>query len=390
MNLYSLVTIKKKYDFSDVIYEVNQNGHVESLYSMYHDNDTESDEKVYFAENQNMLSSWMNALNLNDANGVPLEEGLSKLEQVLSIFYINVHSDRDMIDFLSTNTNNNYTELLSESLDLLKEVFETHYALCYLYPKFYNLMVLFSDCCENPASINELAKSIYQVGTAIASEVQDIKTYYFQVIDYVQNVFTVPYQNNVREPAYRLALLYHSYCASNSITNFYQDILVQDESDHTWTHYLQLNSSTITDDVIVEKNIRHLRDFLSLGIQLMLSNDFNLRRCLNCGGYFLAKYSTNQDYCNRTFSAASTCSEYAARKTYKEKLFENPISSEYTKSYNKLYARIRRKKVPEDTPLKEQLLKLRDEYLDRYEHTHKKDREKVWKEYIQKNKDLLG
>jgi len=31
-----------------------------------------------------------------------------------------------------------------------------------------------------------------------------------------------------------------------------------------------------------------------------------------------------------------------------------------------------------------------DEYTEKYENTHKKDREAVWKEYIQKNKELLG
>lgn len=52
-------------------------------------------------------------------------------------------------------------------------------------------------------------------------------------------------------------------------------------------------------------------------------------------------------------------------------MFENPINSEYTKAYNKLYARIRRKKLPADTPLKDELIRLRNEY-------------------IQKNKELLG
>ena len=102
------------------------------------------------------------------------------------------------------------------------------------------------------------------------------------------------------------------------------------------------------------------------------------------------KYTSNQEYCNRQYSNASTCSEYASRKSYKDRLFENPINTEYTKSYNNLYARIRRKKLPPDTPLKENLLALKNEYMERYEHTHKKDREAVWKEYIQKNKELLG
>ena len=39
-------------------------------------------------------------------------------------------------------------------------------------------------------------------------------------------------------------------------------------------------------------------------------------------------------------------SEVGIRKTYKEKLFQHPIHQEFMKSYNKLYGRIRRGKIP--------------------------------------------
>ena len=38
----------------------------------------------------------------------------------------------------------------------------------------------------------------------------------------------------------------------------------------------------------------------------------------------------------------------------------------------------------------DELKRLHDEYTEKYENTHQKDREAVWKEYIQKNKELLG
>lgn len=47
-------------------------------------------------------------------------------------------------------------------------------------------------------------------------------------------------------------------------------------------------------------------------------------------------------------------------------------------------------KVPNGTPLMDELKKLHDEYTEKYEHTQKKDRETVWQEYIQKNKELLA
>ena len=107
--------------------------------------------------------------------------------------------------------------------------------------------------------------------------------------------------------------------------------------------------------------------------------------------YFRVKYTSSQEYCTRIYrDTSTTCNEYASRKSYKEKLFSHPIHTEFTKSYNRLYARIRRGKLPADTPLMDQLKALHDEYTEKYENTHQKDREAVWKEYIEKNKELLN
>jgi hypothetical protein len=38
----------------------------------------------------------------------------------------------------------------------------------------------------------------------------------------------------------------------------------------------------------------------------------------------------------------------------------------------------------------DQLKALHDEYTEKYENTHLKDREAIWKEYIEKNKELLN
>ena len=37
----------------------------------------------------------------------------------------------------------------------------------------------------------------------------------------------------------------------------------------------------------------------------------------------------------------------------------------------------------------DQLKALHDEYTKKYENTHQKDRETIWKEYIERNKELL-
>ena len=38
----------------------------------------------------------------------------------------------------------------------------------------------------------------------------------------------------------------------------------------------------------------------------------------------------------------------------------------------------------------DELKALHDEYYVKYENTHRQDREAVWREYMHKNKELLG
>lgn len=159
---------------------------------------------------------------------------------------------------------------------------------------------------------------------------------------------------------------------------------------HNWLEYLNNASTFITDNAITKYPITSFKQFLYIGIRQMLEDELIIRKCKLCGGYFRVKYTSTQEYCTRIYrDTSTTCNEYASRKSYKKKLFSHPIHTEFTKSYNRLYARIRRGKLPADTPLMDQLKALHDEYTEKYENTHQKDREAVWKEYIERNKELL-
>jgi hypothetical protein len=164
-----------------------------------------------------------------------------------------------------------------------------------------------------------------------------------------------------------------------------------DNDTPAWSSYFELFSKKLLDTDTQDYYITSFAQFLHIGLSIMMSVEMMTRNCKLCNGYFQTKHSSDQMYCSRIYkNTSATCSKVGVRKTYKEKLFQHPIHQEFTKSYKKLYGRIRRSKVPNDAPLMEQLKKLHDEYTEKYENTHKKDREAVWKEYIQKNKVLLG
>lgn len=158
-----------------------------------------------------------------------------------------------------------------------------------------------------------------------------------------------------------------------------------------WIEYLNHASNLIIDNALGKYPVTSFKQFLCTGIRLLLEDELIIKKCKLCNGYFRVKYTSNQEYCTRIYrDTSTTCNEYASRKSYKEKLFSHPIHTEFTKSYNRLYARIRRGKLPADTPLMDQLKALHYEYTEKYENTHQKDREAIWKEYIERNKELLN
>lgn len=388
------------------MYQFSEGLHTESMMLIFKDSITHEIEDTHFFINNGVLhQSWMTLLDLNDADAVLSTVSFQHLADALK--YLHLSSDKELKDyanFLGTFDGKTYTETIMNVLDLLKDTFDQRPALGYLYPGFYRIMVLLYGYVEENAPLTETAKHILDIASNLTQQIARIQEIYSLSREYVTKVFITPYQNKIKLPTSRIAFLYQTYCLQQQYNNYYSDllntgsnaeILLHNEPDNklsvqNWEQYLSALANSETDFDNPTMDITSIDSFMKIGIDLMLKNEMVLRKCRNCGGYFCVKYTTIQDYCNRGFSNASTCSEYVSRKSYKDRLFENPINSEYTKAYNKLYARIRRKKLASDTPLKDELLRLRNEYIERYEHTHKKDREAVWKEYIQKNKELLG
>lgn len=403
MNLYSLNTIKQNYCIIDTVLQYNTGLHTEDMMIEFYSTDQKDlVEKYAFLENNVLFQSWMSLLDLNDADSVSTPSLISKLNQVMKLLHL---QDEIMLcnysGFLTTIDVLGYTEMITSVLDILKEIFETRPILGYLYPYFYRIMAALNQYIEKQTDLQTADSLIQKTGLSLIKEIKSILESYNVAVEYVKDVFVIPFETGIKAPTSRIALFYQSYCLHIKKENFYSqihsakalnDVMNEGKKEVKWSEFLSNVSSTINDPLAgyTAFTFHHINDFIGWGIDQMTNQEMVLRKCQNCGGYFCVKYTSVQEYCNRSFSNASTCSEYASRKSYKNRLFENPINTEYTKSYNKLYARIRRKKLPADTPLKDELLKLRNEYMERYEHTSKKEREAVWKEYIQKNIELLG
>lgn len=402
MNLYSPDILQNDFHFNVATYSINQHTHEETLSFIYNDENTHKSNTVYFIKKAAIHTGIMEILDYDMPEKESAVVAFQKLKSVLPLLSINCPFDKETFNlYCSEHIPKDIEASVGQIISILQSCFEKHPTLSYLYPLFHMIM----HSCYQQAGKTADAE-LLQSAKLLSEEVDSLETLYTQARAYLNEVIIEPPKQGLQLPSSAIAEIYHSYCLyaskqdfqSDALStmelknNFLSDIRAQKDSYNTqnWTEYLNHASNLITDNAIGKYPITSFKQFLCIGIRLLLEDELVIKKCKLCNGYFRVKYTSNQEYCTRIYrDTSTTCNEYASRKSYKERLFSHPIHTEFTKSYNRLYARIRRGKLPADTPLMDQLKALHDEYTEKYENTHQKDREAVWKEYIEKNKELL-
>lgn len=409
MNLYSPNTIKKELHFDAATYNINRHLHEETLSVFYTDIAAQKSGTFHFIKKAAIHTCIMELLDYDMPEKEYSLTAFENLKPTLPLLGIDCpfHQDK-FAGYCSERTAKDVNTVIEQIMPILQTCFEAHPALSYLYPLYYEVMHFHYLQADKLPTADLLRTT--RIAEILSEEVETLNSLYSQARDYLNAVIIEPAERGIQFPSSVIAEIYHSYCLYAHKQNFKSDALSFMElktaflpdrvpnstssdahSDmQNWLEYLNNASAFVTDNAITKYPITSFKQFLYIIIRQMLEDELIIRKCKLCGGYFRVKYTSNQEYCTRIYrDTSTTCNEYASRKSYKEKLFSHPIHTEFTKSYNRLYARIRRGKLPADTPLMDQLKALHDEYTEKYENTHQKDREAIWKEYIEKNKELL-
>ena len=85
-----------------------------------------------------------------------------------------------------------------------------------------------------------------------------------------------------------------------------------------------------------------LREMLAFELFQMLRQDIKIKRCKNCGKYFILKGNYKTDYCtNIPIGETQTCQAIAAAQNYKSKVDESTALQLYNRFYKKYHARVK-------------------------------------------------
>ena len=78
----------------------------------------------------------------------------------------------------------------------------------------------------------------------------------------------------------------------------------------------------------------------------MIEHDIFIKKCKNCGWFFIPKRRADTEYCDRNFGETGRkCSEVGATLRYEKKVAGNPILDAHKKAYRRFNSRTRAKKM---------------------------------------------
>lgn len=131
----------------------------ESLILNYTDTDNNVQQEI-LETSRSMLSNWMEILDYDTENKETLEKTFDLLLSSVHLFGIldiqkdNLETDIDI--FIKKFENSAFSDTASSVLDILKECFDPHPVLAYLYPHYYALLHLLYLYAKKSCSYEEI------------------------------------------------------------------------------------------------------------------------------------------------------------------------------------------------------------------------------------------
>ena len=119
-------------------------------------------------------------------------------------------------------------------------------------------------------------------------------------------------------------------------------------------------------EVVEMYEINHIDDLIRFELLKMVSSGVVVKKCANCGQYFVPVGRIDTAYCNRVYKNSETnrtCAEIGSMLKYKEKIKDDPIYTAYNKVYKRNNSRVRNRIMSQTDFLSwsEEARKLRDE-----------------------------
>lgn len=267
------------------------------------------------------------------------KDGFFALDYTAEAFQNDVDSTHILSDFLNMDFSN-YDDYF---------IFFTKYFISFIdFLEDEDIKNLKADYLYNFNEINDLAKKYYPIIINLIKEKQaDIKELINYSYNYdsndknnISSIIEIPY----RFSAYRLKHKEKYDYFSNNI------IQIGRSYDVTLDNYYDININDLTLNQL-QKEISdfHIRPsyrsqliainifgyFYYMTYHIVINTKYQIRKCKNCGKYYIAEISSKQLYCDNQYNENQTCKDIGNQIAQLKKQQEDLVYGKYRKIYAK-------------------------------------------------------
>ena len=174
-------------------------------------------------------------------------------------------------------------------------------------------------------------------------ELLEYQEQYRNCVDFVYNIEEKEnlkgYKYNTRLMTYLVKELgsIHNYCRNTEIIreDYLDDYIKYDtKSTNQLLEEIEQDNSLVSINNIYKSNNVSNVCYFTLE-NLVLIENIPIRKCKNCGKYFLPTSRLDEIYCEYTREDGSTCKEIGAKITYKNNVKSSKVLTEYKRIYQK-------------------------------------------------------
>ena len=205
---------------------------------------------------------------------------------------------------------------------------------------------------QNYGSNEEYLKATTKIFEELQDKIIEIQEEFKNAVTYIYNLdnnqLLEKYTCSERFAVYLLKRLGKLY------TYYKNDYIIQDSYSR---EYKEIGNNSEHDLLEALQNKRHLlsmsdthksNDIASICYailgKLVKTPNYPIKKCQNCGMYFIPNAKTDEIYCDYPKENSKPCRDLGAFQSYTQRLKDNKAMGEYRKKYQKLFMQVKKNK----------------------------------------------
>lgn len=177
---------------------------------------------------------------------------------------------------------------------------------------------------SNYESNEKYLKAVTKIFEDLREKLLDLQQELIKAVTYIYNL-----DNNKTLEKYTSSERYAVYLIKRKgklYTYYKNDLIIRDSYSKKYNEF-----ANTSEEIVLE--------------ELSKTPNYPIKKCQNCGMYFIPTSKTDEVYCDYPKENSKTCRELGAFQSYTERLKQNKAMGEYRRNYQQKFMQVKKNKV---------------------------------------------